>query len=70
MPGAHSDVGLDRLRQRKGNRRSVPGRSKQRFILGVADVTRLEQHGGGRGPAEDMEGSEAVRLGPKLEAAR
>ena len=38
---ARGDVGFDRLRQRRDDRRAVLGRAQQRLIVGVADDSRL-----------------------------
>jgi len=57
------DVGLDRLRQSQRDLGAMLGRPKLQLIIGIADVTSLEQNGGRSSPAKHMECRETVRVG-------
>ena len=62
------DIGLDRLRKGKDHLRTLGRVAQQQLIVDVAEIASLEEHRGGVGAAKDMEGGEAVRIGPKLDS--
>ena len=62
---AGSDVGFDRLRQRKDDLGTLLRLEQQCLVLDIADVAGLEQHGGNLGTAKDAEIRETVRLRPQ-----
>jgi len=63
------NVGFYSLGKRERDLRAVLRRTQQQLVVGVADVTGLEQHRGRSGSAKHVECREAMRVGTKLEPA-
>ena len=70
MPRMRRDVGLDRLGEREERFGALIGVAQQKFVIRVAQISGLEQHGGRVGTAKNVEGGETVRVRPKLNPSR
>ena len=62
------DIRLDGLSERERNVRAVLRIAQQNLIVGIAEISRFEQHGWSTRAAKHVECGKAVRFGPEFEA--
>ena len=70
MARVRRNVGFDCLGEREHDLRAMLGVAQKQFVIGIAEIARLEQDCRRARSAEHMEGGEAVRLRAQLEPAR